>query len=173
MAIQTRSSRSESLAICGGRAARRAAARTVGFVLPSARAHRNYEELLWRARRGIRGAWALRSPGWVRVGIAARRRHTVSVIAGCCGACLCCLNVPLNGRLLRVAGRPRRRAGPHTIACMHARVSGSPPPGGIWIQAAGGAGHRPSAAALTRRKSQLLCVKQLCDLHRHFRPLWT
>ena len=52
-----------------------------GFVLPCARAHRNYEGLLWRARRGIiRGAWTLRSPGWVRVGIAARRRHTIGVI---------------------------------------------------------------------------------------------
>ena len=51
-------------------------------MLPCARAHRNYEELLWRARRGIRGAWTSRSPGWVRVGIVARTRHTIGVITG-------------------------------------------------------------------------------------------
>ena len=71
--------------------------------LPCARAYGNYEGLLWRARRGIRGAWTLRSPGWVRAGIAARRRHTTSVITGC-GPCFCCLNVSLNGRLWVAGG---------------------------------------------------------------------
>ena len=91
------------------------------FVLWDPIAQRGFWEGVRRARRGLRGAGTSSSPGWVWVGITARKRHTFRVNKSS-ESHIYCLNVSSQVWWWVLNGRARARHHARLRACVHGWV---------------------------------------------------